>query len=171
MEVTKNDSILGVDDKSQHSRTAGTSPSTAGEVQGVAMTLVMQNQLSEVGRMHSFLQSLCREHHIDEDCFKSLNLVIEEWMVNVISYAYPEGTQGPIELTIRVGEGCITLEIRDRGVPFDPTQYPDADVDVALDERQIGGLGIYLMRNIMDSMHYERSIDGYNILKLTKLIK
>ena len=60
--------------------------------------------------------------------------------------------------------------IKDHGAPFDPTEHEDADVEAELQDRPIGGLGIYLVKSIMDSMTYERSADGYNILTLTKNI-
>lgn len=133
--------------------------------------IIMKNEMTEVSRMRGFFHSVCREHNIDDDTFKTLNLAIEEWVANVINYAYPKGIRGHVELTAKVKDGVLTLVIRDHGTPFDPTLQPDADVDAELDKRQIGGLGIHLVKTIMDSMHYERSVDGYNVLTLTKNIK
>ena len=76
-----------------------------------------------------------------------------------------------MELTAKVSEGILTLVIKDHGAPFDPTQHADVDVDAALDERQIGGLGIHLVKAIMDTVNYERTADGYNVLTLTKTLK
>ena len=73
-----------------------------------------------------------------------------------------------MELTAKVNDGLMTLVVKDHGIPFDPTQHEDADVEAELEDRPIGGLGIYLVKNIMDSMDYERSADGYNIVTLTK---
>ena len=132
--------------------------------------IIMKNEMTEVSRMRGFFLSVCREHDIDDDTFKTLNLAIEEWVANVISYAYPKGIRGHVELTAKVSEGVLTLVIKDHGTPYDPTQRADVDVDAALDERQIGGLGIHLVKTIMDTMHYERTADGYNVLTLTKKI-
>ncbi len=132
--------------------------------------IIMKNEMAEVSRMRSFFESVCTEHAIGKDTFKMLNLAVEEWVANVISYAYPKGTRGHVELTVKVVEGLLTMVIKDHGVAFDPTQHEDADVEAELDERQIGGLGIYLMKNIMDSVDYERSADGYNVLTLKKQI-
>ena len=57
------------------------------------------------------------------------------------------------------------------GIPFDPTKHQEADVEADLDDRPIGGLGIYLVKNIMDTMTYQRTPDGYNVVTLTKQIK
>ena len=132
--------------------------------------IIMKNEMTEVSRMRGFFFSVCREHGIDEENAKTLNLAIEEWVANVINYAYPKGIRGHVELTAKVEDGLMTLVIKDHGAPFDPTEHEDADVEAELQDRPIGGLGIYLVKSIMDSMSYERSADGYNILTLTKNI-
>ena len=133
--------------------------------------IIMKNEMTEVSRMRGFFLSVCREHDIDEETFKTLNLAIEEWVANVIGYAYPKGIRGHVELTAKVVDGVLTLVIKDHGTPFDPTQHAEVDVNAELSERQIGGLGIHLVKSIMDTMHYERTADGYNVLTLTKNIK
>ncbi len=133
--------------------------------------IIMKNEMSEVSRMRSFFFSVCREHDVDEETVKSLNLAAEEWVANVINYAYPKGTRGHVELTAEIVDGLLTLVIKDHGIPFDPTECGDIDVDAELDERPIGGLGIYLVKTIMDTMSYQRTPDGYNVVTLTKQIK
>ena len=130
--------------------------------------IIMKNEVSEVSRMRGFFLSVCREHNIDEELFKTLNLALEEWVVNVINYAYPKGIRGHVELTAEVANEVLTLMVKDHGVPFDPTQKEDADIHADLNDRQIGGLGIYLVKSIMDTMTYHRSADGYNVVTLTK---
>ena len=130
--------------------------------------IIMKNEVSEVSRMRGFFQSVCREHNINEDLFKTVNLALEEWVVNVINYAYPKGIRGHVELTAEVANEVLTLMVKDHGVPFDPTQKEDADINAELNERQIGGLGIYLVKSIMDTMTYQRTSDGYNVVTLTK---
>ena len=131
--------------------------------------LIMKNEMSEVGRLRTFFFSVCREHGIDEETAKNLNLALEEWVANVINYAYPKGMRGHVEVTADVSEHkLLTLVVKDHGEAFDPTQYSEVDVDAELDDRQIGGLGIYLVRSIMDTLSYERTADGYNRLTLKK---
>lgn len=141
---------------------AGTSPSRR---------LIMKNEMTEVARMRSFFFSVCREYGIDEETFKTLNLALEEWVANVINYAYPKGMRGHVEVTADVSDNVLTLVIKDHGTPFDPTQHAEVDIDAELDERAIGGLGIHLIRTIMDSVDYERTADGYNRLTLKKEVK
>ena len=142
----------------------------ARDISSAPRRIIMKNEMTEVSRMRGFFFSVCRENGIDDDEAKMLNLAIEEWVANVINYAYPKGTRGHVELTAKVNDGLMTLVIKDHGILFDPTQHADVDVKADLEDRPIGGLGIYLMKTIMDSMSYERSVDGYNILTLTKKI-
>ena len=101
---------------------------------------------------------------------KTLNLAAEECVANVINYAYPKGIRGHVELTAEIAGGQLTLTVKDHGVAFDPTGHQDIDVEAGLDDRPIGGLGIHLVKTIMDTMTYQRTVDGYNVLTLTKQI-
>ena len=133
--------------------------------------LIMKNEMSEVGRLRTFFFSVCREHGIDEDTAKTLNLALEEWVANVISYAYPKGMRGHVEVTADVSDDVLTLVVKDHGTPFDPTQHAEVDTDAELEERAIGGLGIHLVKTIMDSVDYERTENGYNRLVMRKNVK
>lgn len=133
--------------------------------------LIMKNEMSEVGRLRAFFFSVCREHGIDDENAKTLNLALEEWVANVINYAYPKGMRGHVEVTADVSDDVLTFVIKDHGAAFDPTQHEEVDIDAELDERAIGGLGIHLIRTIMDTVEYQRTSDGYNRLVLTKRIE
>jgi sigma-B regulation protein RsbU (phosphoserine phosphatase) len=98
-----------------------------------------------------------------------LRLAVEEAVVNVIDYAYPEGTQGDIEIRMMSDGDTIRFQIIDSGVAFDPTAKERADTTLSAEDRRIGGLGILLVRNLMDSINYER-IDGQNVLRIEKKI-
>lgn len=133
--------------------------------------IIMKNEMNEVNRMTGFFFSVCREHGIDDDMAKTLNLAIEEWVANVIDYAYPKGTRGHVEMTTVVKDDVLTVVVKDHGIPFDPTKHAEVDTDASIKERKIGGLGIHLVRTIMDTMDYERTDNGYNKVTLTKKIK
>ena len=85
----------------------------------------------------------------------------------LINYAYPKEEHESIYLSARLHEGSIILVLTDTGVEFDPTLAPEADITLSAEERPIGGLGIFLIRQIMNEVKYER-IDGKNILTLEK---
>ena len=97
----------------------------------------------------------------------SLNLALEEAVTNVILYAYPEGSDGLVDVEAIMSKDKLKFIISDSGKEFDPTAAPEADITLGVEDRPIGGLGIYLVRNIMDSVSYERT-DGKNILSMTK---
>ena len=97
----------------------------------------------------------------------SLNLALEEAVTNVILYAYPEGSDGLVDIEAVMSKDKLKFIISDSGQAFDPTAAPEADVTLGVEDRPIGGLGIYLVRNIMDTVSYERA-DGKNVLTLTK---
>ena len=130
-------------------------------------SIVLANEISEVSRLNDFIEAIGREFAIAPDVLFNLNLVLEEAVVNVINYAYPKEEHEFIYLSASMHEGSIVLVLTDTGKAFDPTAAPEADITLSADERQIGGLGIFLIRQIMNEVKYER-IDGKNILTLEK---
>ena len=99
----------------------------------------------------------------------SLNLALEEAVTNVILYAYPEGTEGEVFVDAAAADTAITFTITDGGKPFDPTSREEVDINAPLEERPVGGLGIHLVRRIMDDVRYERRGER-NVLILTKIL-
>ncbi|WP_455664920.1 ATP-binding protein [Phocaeicola sp.] len=100
----------------------------------------------------------------------SIRLSCEEIIVNIISYAYPAGTAGYIWLNVTKEKKCLRIEIRDGGVPFNPIERQDPDISQELEEREIGGLGIFLVLQNMDNVEY-RYEEGENKLILRKKIE
>ena len=96
-----------------------------------------------------------------------LNLAIEEAVVNVMDYAYPPDTTGTVTIDAQANKEWLKFIISDNGTPFDPTQKKEVDTTLSAEERSIGGLGIHLVRQIMDSINYER-INNTNVLTLMK---
>ena len=99
-----------------------------------------------------------------------MNLAIEEAVVNVINYAYPAGTHGVINIKAQANDERLKFTIIDSGTPFDPTLKEDTDITLSADQRPIGGLGIHLVRQLMDTINYEYT-DGQNVLSLRKKLK
>ena len=100
-----------------------------------------------------------------------ITLAAEETFINIASYAYPEDSPGPVELSVGITDEprSIVLTFEDQGKPYNPLAKDDPDVTLSVDKRRIGGLGIFLTKKTMDNVSYEYR-DGRNILKLTKLI-
>ena len=133
-------------------------------------SIILANDLSEISRLYEFIEGLGEDFSLSPDIVFNLNLVLEEAVVNVINYAYPKEEHESIYLSARMHEGSIILVLTDTGKEFDPTAAPEADVTLSADERQIGGLGIFLIRQIMNEVKYER-IEGKNVLTLEKKIQ
>lgn len=133
-------------------------------------TLTIKNDIHEVKRLSNFLKSVIEKLDIDTSLARQLRLGVEEAVVNVIDYAYPPGTQGDITINMMCDGQTLRFQIIDEGVAFDPTAKQKADTTLSAEERQIGGLGILLVRELMDSINYDRT-DGKNVLTLIKKIR
>ena len=130
-------------------------------------SIILTNDISEVSKLNEFVEEIGNEFSLTPDVVFNLNLVLEEAVVNVINYAYPKEEHQSIYLSASLRKGSIVLILTDTGKEFDPTMAPDVDITLSADEREIGGLGIFLIRQIMNEVKYER-IDGKNILTLGK---
>ena len=118
-------------------------------------------------RLREAMHRFCEENRLHEDVVFALDLCLEELVTNVIFYGYNDKNEHWIEVTLDLQDNFVHVQIRDDGIPFDPTQSPEPDLDLPLEERKIGGLGIHLVKNYVDSIGYKR--DGsFNITTLKK---
>jgi sigma-B regulation protein RsbU (phosphoserine phosphatase) len=99
-----------------------------------------------------------------------INLAVEEAVVNVMKYAYPPDVKGDVTIEAVSNDVRLKFTIIDSGAPFDPTVQSQVDTTLSAMERPIGGLGIHLVRQIMDSINYER-MDNLNVLTLRKKLQ
>ncbi len=130
-------------------------------------TLCMSNDIEELNKLEPFLNGIFEREHLDMSMLPQIDLALEEAVTNIIMYAYPEGEKGTAELTVEVADGQISATLIDSGTPFNPLQQQEANLDVSLEERKIGGLGIHLIKEIMDVVEYAYE-DGRNVLKMKK---
>ena len=129
----------------------------------------MINDEAEVGRLGDFVKGFFGKLEIDDKTASGLRLALEEAVVNVIDYAYPEGEKGNVLVLADSNRKEVRFTIIDSGIPFDPTSVLEADTSLDADSRPIGGLGILLSRRLTDSVSYSRR-NGQNVLTLTKSI-
>ncbi len=129
--------------------------------------LTLHNDVQQISKLADFVDAIAEETSIDPSLAMSLNLALEEAVTNVVMYAYPAGEEGDVDIVAELSDGSLLFTISDKGIPFDPTKKEDADITLGVEERQIGGLGIFLVRQLMDTVEYERK-DGYNILTMKK---
>jgi anti-sigma regulatory factor (Ser/Thr protein kinase) len=115
-----------------------------------------------------FVSSLAQTQGFSKKRAQQIELALEEILTNICNYAY-KGKEGNFGITCRLeAGGRLVLEIVDEGTPFDPLSVPDPDVTAKMDERQPGGLGIFLVKQFMDDVQYRRE-GSKNILSLTIL--
>ncbi|MBO4250617.1 MAG: SpoIIE family protein phosphatase [Paludibacteraceae bacterium] len=126
-------------------------------------SLVMRNDIQQIPTLAEWVEMIGMPQELN----MPINLALEEAVSNVMLYAYP-GKSGQVLVECDKSDKLV-FTITDSGVPFDPTQQEDPDVTQSAEERPIGGLGIFLVRQIMDDIRYERK-DNKNILTLTKRI-
>ncbi len=131
--------------------------------------LILHNDIQQIPQLADFMETIAEEKGLDQSLCLSLNLALEEAVTNVILYAYPAGSDGLVNIEAVLREHSLEFIITDSGVAFDPTAVPEADTTLSAAERTIGGLGIHLVRQIMDEVHYQR-LDDKNILTLIKNI-
>lgn len=132
-------------------------------------SLTLPNDINTIPQLNEFIDTVCEELEIDMALAMSLNLAMEEAVVNVMDYAYPAGIEGEVCIEAVAEETQLHFIISDSGKPFDPTAKEEVDTTLSAEERPIGGLGIHLIRQLMDDISYERK-DDKNILRLSKNI-
>ena len=131
--------------------------------------ITLKNDVKEVEKLGSFVKQVAESLSLDNALTGRLRLAVEETVVNVMEYAYPQGTTGDVNIRATSNGRRLKFIISDSGIPFNPTEVTAADTTLSAEERPIGGLGILLVRELMDSINYER-INGQNVLTLTKSI-
>ncbi len=132
-------------------------------------SLVLQNDIQQVPLLAQFVEEVCEGLGLDASTTMQMNLALEEAVVNVMKYAYPNDTTGDISIEASASDVRLKFIVSDSGEPFDPTTKAEVDTTLTAEQRPIGGLGIHLVRNIMDSINYER-IGDRNVLTLRKKI-
>ena len=129
--------------------------------------LTLHNDIAQIALLPEFVETVADQAKLSLETTSNLNLALEEAVANVISYAYPEGTDGVVDIDACVTEHEVSFVITDSGKAFDPTAKEELDINAGVEERPIGGLGIHLVRTIMDTVSYERK-EEQNILTITK---
>ena len=130
----------------------------------------IKNQVDELARVNQFVEEIGEELGLDMELQMNLNLVMEEMVSNVIFYAYPQEKEATIELLAESDGKELTFVLSDRGKEFDPKLKEVADPNVNPMDRDIGGMGIFIVKNIMNKVTYQR-LEGKNLLTMTKGIE
>lgn len=132
-------------------------------------TLYIKNELEQLTRLYEFLNQQASAFGLEEQLLMQIKLAVEEVVTNVILYAYPDRKDQDIRIDMNLENGLLTIVITDNGIAFNPLEREEPDISLPMEERPIGGLGIYLVKQLMTNITYTRS-SGKNTLTMTKKI-
>lgn len=130
---------------------------------------VFTAKTENLNQVLEFIEGELENHGCNMKIITALSVAIEELFVNVSLYAYPGG-EGSAIINIDFEGDDVLFTLKDSGIEFDPLAKADPDITLKAEDRQIGGLGIYMVKKTMDDMKYERK-DNMNILSMKKRIK
>jgi anti-sigma regulatory factor (Ser/Thr protein kinase) len=125
--------------------------------------------LKEIDRVRDFLRQTMADLPLDEEDRLKVELALHEICVNIVRYAYPPGHKGDMLVRIWRGDGSLFIEVRDRGIPFNPVRKKNPDLVLKIRRGKPGGLGVYFFKTLMDGLSYRRT-GGQNVLTVRKAI-
>ena len=131
------------------------------------METKLYNKFSELSLLNQTLMEFGRHHGLAPTVVHDLNLALEEILTNIISYGYTDSQEHEIRVRLSMRPGEVKVEVEDDGQSFNPLAAPEPHTAKALEERTIGGLGIHLVRTLMNGLEYKRQADR-NILTIRK---
>lgn len=129
----------------------------------------LKNQLPEIERLSGEIEAFGEAHDFPMKTIFEINVSLDELLTNIISYGYEDSAEHTIEVTLRLDGSQLEIIICDDGTPFNPLQVPPPDLTASLEDKPIGGLGLHLVRKMMNNVHYQHK-NGKNCLHLIKEI-
>jgi len=134
------------------------------------MLITLRNNLSEIERLASAVMQFGRDNSFSDKDIFDINLALEEVVNNIISYAYKDKNEHQINIHLELEGAELVLKVEDDGIPFNPLEVPEPDINKPLEERQPGGLGLFFVRNLTYKLKYRRDKDK-NIFIMRKKIQ
>jgi len=129
--------------------------------------LRVANDLAGLAQVAERVEFFGAAQRLPAEVVNAVNVVLDEAVSNAINHGYDAGVRGEIAVRLRRAGDRVLVEVEDDGRPFDPLQVPPPDLTLPLEQRPIGGLGIHLIRNLMDEVSYVR-VGGRKLLKMVK---
>ncbi|WP_309380007.1 ATP-binding protein [Cerasicoccus frondis] len=132
------------------------------------MHFTYHNDLSELEKLAADLETFGDEHMVNPAVVHAFNLCLDEILTNIISYGFEDGSDHRVDLDIEMQDDLVVAKMTDNGKEFNPlTDAKDPDLDAAIEDREIGGLGIFFLKQMMDELEYEH-VNGCNCLTMKK---
>jgi anti-sigma regulatory factor (Ser/Thr protein kinase) len=117
------------------------------------------NRLSELKTLNQHLNKWGGDIGLQADSIARINICLDELFTNIVSYGFDDDREHVIEFTLNGDDSYVTIDIEDNGTPFNPLEKVDPDFPENVEDARIGGLGIFIIRKLMDNVSYERKQD------------
>lgn len=129
--------------------------------------LYVTAELKNLAVIRDFVENSCASLEIEDNLHYDIVLAVEEIVTNIIVHGY-KYSPGPVEIIISRESGSVVIQINDQAQPFDPTSLSPPDITLPLENRPVGGLGVFLTRQLVDEIFYDLSPEGHNQLTMIK---
>jgi anti-sigma regulatory factor (Ser/Thr protein kinase) len=131
------------------------------------VVIPLRSRLDEIGRLARLVEAFGQAHAIPADVLLCVNLALDEVITNIVLYAYPDAQEHEILARLRLEGPELVVEVEDDGRAFDPLAVPDVDPEARAEAGAVGGLGVHIVRMVMDGLEYRRE-RGRNVLAMRK---
>ncbi len=131
--------------------------------------IILKNKLSEIRRISEIIEKFCENNDLPMRILFDINLSLDELLTNIIHYGFDDEKEHTIIVKLSLSENILEITIEDDGKAFDPLNAKPPNLDQSIEDKPIGGLGIYLVKNLMTEINYKR-LKSKNILVLTKMV-
>jgi anti-sigma regulatory factor (Ser/Thr protein kinase) len=132
------------------------------------MRFTYRNDLAELAKLAADIEAFAEQHQLDAACVQTFNLCLDEVLTNIVSYGYTDTGPHEIYLDLEATPREVTAAVRDDARAFDPlTEAPVPDLNAALEDRKIGGLGVHFVKTLMTRVAYRRE-NGWNVLEMAR---
>ena len=131
--------------------------------------IALDGSIDELERLVTTVADFCRRHALDDNVEFDLNLVLEELFTNSLRHGGCQGVPAAADIRLRLLPAGVELQYRDRGLAFNPLEAPEPDLTAPLMDRKIGGLGVHLVRQIMQDVRYHRSADTNEVTMIRRM--
>lgn len=134
------------------------------------LTIKISNQLSEIEKITSEVENIWMKYQFPLKLMYNINISIDELLSNIINYAFEDKSTHFINIQLEITNKSFLMRITDDGKAFNPLEIEEPDINASLEERNIGGLGIFIVKNLVDKIEYNRN-GNKNILLIEKKIE
>ena len=135
----------------------------------MSKNILINNNLSEIERLSKAVAEFGEKNNLSSEVIYDVRLALEEVVSNIINYGFEDNYEHQISIEMNLQGETLTMKIKDDGKPFNPLEVKNTNLEKPFDEREIGGMGIYIVRKLMDKILYKRE-EGNNVLQLTKYL-